>query len=317
MTKKSNIKDYQYLIIAGTTKAATSSLFSYLAEHPEVCPANKKETRFFLDPDYPLPAKYRFEDGIDKYDLYYPQCTNKKIRLEASPEYLYSQNTPEKIKNSLSDVKFVFTLREPISRLISWYKFAKQNNDISHQTTFDEYVSLQLNCDGKNKRSQYLLALEQGRYSSYLLPYFTLFGYDKIHISFFEDLSNNPTSVIKEICIFANIDPDFYDNYDFQVVNRTEHMKYPKIHKLYNTLRYTLRNYTHNKPFIHSVFRNLRPVTGHIYQYLNVRPSEKFSISPLTEKVLKEYYEKELLLLEELVGKKVPWRINYNRSVKT
>ena len=59
---------HHYIIIGGTTKAATTSLYFYLADHPNVCASNIKETRFFLDADYPLPVKYRLEDGLEKYE---------------------------------------------------------------------------------------------------------------------------------------------------------------------------------------------------------------------------------------------------------
>lgn len=80
------MNEHRYLIIAGTTKAATTSLFNYLADHPEICASNVKETRFFLDADYPLPAKYRFEDGLDKYELYFVHCSASHIRMEATPD---------------------------------------------------------------------------------------------------------------------------------------------------------------------------------------------------------------------------------------
>ena len=36
------------VIIAGTQKAGTTSLFRYLADHPSVCPSSIKEVDFFL-----------------------------------------------------------------------------------------------------------------------------------------------------------------------------------------------------------------------------------------------------------------------------
>ena len=38
-----------YIIISGTSKAATTSLFKYVADHPEVCPSYVKQTNYFLD----------------------------------------------------------------------------------------------------------------------------------------------------------------------------------------------------------------------------------------------------------------------------
>ena len=35
------------LVIAGVPKAGTTSLFNYLAQHPDICPSDVKETRYF------------------------------------------------------------------------------------------------------------------------------------------------------------------------------------------------------------------------------------------------------------------------------
>lgn len=310
MKTELNVDDYRYLIIGGTTKAATTSLFFYLKDHPQICAANWKETRFFLDADYPVPSrsKYRFEDGLDTYDQFYTHCTNMNVRMEATPDYLYSQDTPQKIKKSLSGAKIIFILREPVSRLVSWYKFAKQNNFLPEKMTFDEYIRLQLEYDGEDKKEQHLLALEQGRYSVYLNSYISLFGNDRILVVFYEDLSNNPMSVLKEICAFAGITPDFYNNYDFKVFNRTETLKSSKIHSLYIKLRVSVRKRSHNKPYIHFVFRHLRQIFEPLYLYLNARSPENLMISSPAENFLKDYYKGERQALEKLLRKTIPWR---------
>ncbi len=308
MIENSSVGNYRYLIIGGTTKAATSSLFKYLADHPQICAATRKETRFFLDTDYPVFSKYRFEEGLDKYDQFYDNCTDIKVRLEATPDYLYSSGTPGKIKDSLPNAKMIFILREPISRLVSWYRFAKQNNNIPEKTTFDEYVKLQLNYNSEDKKEHHLLSLKQGKYSLYLKSYFDLFGQNRIHVTFYEDLSNNPVSVIKEICTFAGINPDFYNNYDFRIFNSTKTMKNPRIHQLYKALQLKIRNYTHNKPLVRSFFKYLKSMLEPVYQRFNVRLSENLSVSQSTEKFLRKYYETEFRSLDKLLGKTIPWQ---------
>ena len=77
MALTKNAADYRYLIIGGTTKAATTSLFIYLADHPSICAATYKETRFFLSSDYPLPSKYRYREdqqggAVEEYNLLFP-----------------------------------------------------------------------------------------------------------------------------------------------------------------------------------------------------------------------------------------------------
>ena len=42
------------VVIAGAPKCGTTSLFAWLADHPDVCGSNVKEARYFLDPGDPL-----------------------------------------------------------------------------------------------------------------------------------------------------------------------------------------------------------------------------------------------------------------------
>ena len=133
-TKK--VSNYQYLIVGGTTKAATTSLFNYLADHPAICAASYKETRFFLDKEYPLPSKYRYDSDIEVYNLLFSACDEDQFRLESTPDYLYCPSACERIATFLPRAKLVFSLREPISRLISWYRFAKQIGQVATNPQF-------------------------------------------------------------------------------------------------------------------------------------------------------------------------------------
>src|SRR4030043_2241283 len=83
---------YRYLIIAGTTKAGTTSLFNWLSEHPEVSASFRKETNYFLDREWDKvgnPSIYRYENGIEKYGANYSYSLAEKLYIEASPEYLW------------------------------------------------------------------------------------------------------------------------------------------------------------------------------------------------------------------------------------
>lgn len=308
-----NVTNNFYLIIGGTTKAATTSLFNYLADHPQICATNIKETRFFLDANYPLPSKYRFEDGLHKYEEFYSYSKDKKIRLEATPDYLYSFNTPQKIKDSLPKTKFIFILREPVSRLISWYKYAKQIGKLPGEVTFDEYVQFQFKNDADSDSEQRVshpsqFALKQGRYSLYLKSFLKVFNRDQIFIVFYEDFSKNPMLNLKSICTFADIDPEFYMNYDFKIFNRSDIMKSLKLHQFYVKFRIHARNYTYNKPVIHKILRKIRFTFEPIYLKFNAKSSEQLSMSKATMKLLHDYYCHEADNLTDLLGTRPPWK---------
>jgi hypothetical protein len=43
------VNKHKYIIIGGSTKCATTSVFAYLASHPDIASSKVKESRFFLD----------------------------------------------------------------------------------------------------------------------------------------------------------------------------------------------------------------------------------------------------------------------------
>jgi hypothetical protein len=304
---KAMVEKHRYLLIGGTTKAATTSLFNYLSVHPEVCASSMKETRFLLDREYPLLSRHRCDDGIEKYEEFFGHCEGRKLRIEATPDYLYSGGTPGRIKDFLPEARVLFILREPVSRLVSWYKFARQYDSELADISFDDYVELMKTASAAG-RKQHLLALEQGRYSVFLRPYFETLERDRICVIFYEELSKDPLPVMGEVCSFAGIDAGFYNGYDFKVYNQTGGTKNPRMHGLYRNMKYSLRKYTHDKRLLYSVLKAVKSAIEPAYTSLNSSPAGSISISGPTELFLKEYYCSEIRLIAELTGKPVPWR---------
>lgn len=325
MTSTKKASDYRYLIVGGTTKAATTSLFVYLADHPSICGATYKETRFFLDSEYPLPSKYRYSGDIEEYNLLFPPSDENQIRLESTPDYLYCPCALESIATLLPHTRLVFSLRDPISRLISWYRFAKQIGKLPESLSFDGYVELlftgvaselpketvvqgDTNPEENITREQYMQALEQGCYAAYLKKYIQRFGAAYIHILFYEDLASQPLKVLMNLCHFAGIDPDFYTDYTFKVANRTETMRNSELHRKYRNFRFQVRRWTHNKPIIHRSLQGVRRAIEPLYLRLNTRPDQSVSMSEKTQNRLIDYYKHDVRELTELIGRQPPWK---------
>ena len=102
-----------YLII-GAQKSGTSSLFRYLGESPHVELPTAKEIHFFDN---------RFEMGLDWYRSHFPPGHTGKPRMtgEASPYYVFHPLAPERIRETLPDVRLVLLLRNPVERAVSHY----------------------------------------------------------------------------------------------------------------------------------------------------------------------------------------------------
>lgn len=287
-----------HLIIGGTTKSGTTSLFRYLGDHPEVCSSSMKETRFFLDKEYPLESKHRYEDGVEKYQNFFKHHNSEKVLMEATPDYLYSKNTAEKIKSSIPNAKLIFILREPKSRFISWFNFSKQIGKLNSETSLEEYIEMQLMNEDATQE-QHLLALQQGNYSTYLQWYYNHFQKSDIYICFFEDLASEPLAFMTKLALFLNIDSEFYKTYGFEKHNSTISIKNQSIHKKYLDISYSIRKFTHNKKFIHSTLKSIKKIFNPIYEKYNSQQSKSNGITDQSLKKLDKFYAKENRFYQE------------------
>ena len=134
-------------VIAGAPKCGTSSLFTWLVDHPEVCGSRFKETRYFLDPDHALldrRSNYH-EHGMAGYSSHFRQCdgAGAKVVLEATPHYLYQRTALEALSTLDPLPTVLFLLRKPSDRTYSEYQFARNNRAvIDRGVTFREFVGM-------------------------------------------------------------------------------------------------------------------------------------------------------------------------------
>lgn len=301
---------HRYLIIGGATKAATTSLYAYLADHPAVCAASLKETRFFLDPSYPVPSRYRLEDGLEKYEEFYEHCRSSadSVRMEATPNYLYSWGSPQRINECLPHAQMIFILREPVSRLVSWYRFALQLGEIPSSLSLEGFVQAQVrDLESPGYQPDHLRAMEQGRYVKYLQPYMETLGRDRVYVIYYEDLIQFPYQVLKRLCDHAGLDASFYEDYSFKVFNRTENMRYAQLHKIYVKGRFAIRSRIHNHVGMRRFLRELRLMVEPIYLQMNTRSKADVGVTSELRARLEEFYRPYSESLGSLLHRQVPW----------
>ena len=229
-------------IIIGAQKSGTSSLYAYLAEHPQLVPSSNKEVHFFdagLDPDINNYKKgeawYRSHFSLKK-DL---DASQKNF--EASPLYLFNPEAPHRIYNHIPTVKIIAVLRNPTERAISQYFHEKSLNKelLPIYEAFlaeEDRLSMALkNKDYKDSNFIHASYKTRGRYKEQLDRYFELFNKEKILILNSEDLFLRTEYTLKQVFNFLEVDADY------KVKNRKA------------------RNVSHNRI----------KVEPHVYEYLN------------------------------------------------
>jgi hypothetical protein len=102
-------------VVIGAMKTGTSSLASYLREHPQVFMTTPKEPGFF---------SMRWDNGVDWYEALFDGAGDAVARGEASTNYTKAPtlpHVPERMAGVLPDVKLIYMVRNPITRIRSQY----------------------------------------------------------------------------------------------------------------------------------------------------------------------------------------------------
>uniref|UniRef100_A0A7S3Z9Y7 Sulfotransferase domain-containing protein n=1 Tax=Lotharella globosa TaxID=91324 RepID=A0A7S3Z9Y7_9EUKA len=159
------------LFILGEQKCGTSSLFSALRDHPDVCDGVKLEGDFSGKDLRYFDTNATVEDmvsGLPRYLQHFERCPPSQLRMEATPEYLTRNMTAQNIKNvygslgeDLSELRFIVILRDPVKRMMSAYQHKLQRHIWPEGWTIDDEVQ-----EGMDKFHEWLLHSNPGEHYS-------------------------------------------------------------------------------------------------------------------------------------------------------
>lgn len=281
----------------GAAKAASSWIYTCLAEHPEVCVTEPKEINFFT-----LGNDTR---GIKWYKKHFVHCNDEEICGEFSPKYLADEHAAEKIAATFPDAKIIVCLRNPIERFASgiYYRAATGRE---HELDSREFIS-----NGKH------IELERGLYYTQLKRFFDYFPKEQILVLIYDDIEKDPALFMQNVYSFLGVDNTFTPQSVSQRKNITsgKRMRFPFVHKTLQRLdRAVVKGAL--SPIIVPFLKTLGVHKAARYiKKMNTRPEEK--LRPAKEKelyeetltFLKKYYEDDMTQLESLIGRDLSaWR---------
>jgi hypothetical protein len=276
-------------LIAGVHKAATTSMFTYFAQHPSVCGSSKKEIHHYT------PLRYGGETpSLVEYSQYFKTCGNKPWRMEASPSYLYvSCNVIDQICKDLNEARFIFILREPTARFSSFYKHCVSKYLIPENTSFKQFCNESFQeLSNPIKDTPVSRGLREGNYSQYLTPWLSL-GPEKVRIVNFEDFTKDPRKVMIALSDWLHIDSKFYSNYEFEIENKTVGSKSKFLFRMAQSINSNLEAFWRKNPIFKRTIRSL-------YYRLNgktiVAPIDSESLQLVKDYYLEEKRQLKLLL---------------------
>jgi hypothetical protein len=216
--------------IVGAPKAGTTSLYEYLAQHPDIYMSPLKETNYFafelrlenfspedrprIDEETRALQEYlqtdlrakRFGGLVSSWEDYlklFAGASGKVAVGEATPVYLWSESAARNIAQSIPHARIIISLRNPIERAFSQYLHMVNVGAISR--SFREQIEADL------RRKHRLIGpdfpfLEYGLYYEQLKRYQRLFPASQIHISLYEELQDSPQALVSRLHEFLGVD---------------------------------------------------------------------------------------------------------------
>lgn len=197
-------------MIIGAPKAGTTTLFHYLAEHPQVAMGRIKEPNFFsFDADSPPPedraSQRRYERSIKTIDEYRElfQHSNGAAAIgESSANYLANEGAAARIRRLLPDVKLIAILRNPADRAYSAYWMDVRKG--YERRSFEESIR-----DWENQGESASRFITEGFYHEQLSRYRQHFDASQILVLLMDDLKRDALDVMRRVHRFLEIDENY------------------------------------------------------------------------------------------------------------
>ena len=189
-------------LVIGAQKSATTSLYRWLRQHPDVYLSPQKELEFFSRTDL-------YELGFSYYCKRWFSDVGSAIAIgDVSPQYMMSAVAADRIARHLPTARLIAVLRNPIERAHSHYLMMRRRGleDRSFDAAVDELIEIGVEVWGELDDKNYLAGSLYGRV---LDGYRCWFADSRLKVVFYEDLSTDPRAQFAEVLTFLGVDPEF------------------------------------------------------------------------------------------------------------
>ena len=172
------------LVVLGSQKCATTSLHTALSLHPDIFMSRPikepmyfypfKHTKKFLSNYYWTKGVQSQQDLLENYML--DGYSGELYFGESTTGYTYDDrarllDVPSRMKESGNDIRFIYIVRNPYQRIISFYKHLSKNQEWNGLS----FVDFQ-------KSRAYEVAVSTSSYGTQIEPYLDCFSLSNFYI---------------------------------------------------------------------------------------------------------------------------------------
>lgn len=280
--------------IAGAAKAGTTSLYRYLAQHPQVYMSPVKEPTFFgaadilSSPQKSLMLERTARDRaplVVEWDDYVALFRNVRQEIaigEASVSYLWQPSAARAIQARIPGARLIFALRDPAERLFTHFLgSAWRDPRATFRTRFR--AALEPGGIGRN-------LVNIGRYATHLQRFFDVFPPEQICILLYEDYQADAPAVLRSVFGFLGVAPD----HPIDVSRRHGETVVPRFRSLH-ALRLRVLGAAPVVPWLPD---GARRALKRLY-----RRAPQMTMDPADRRMVIDYYRDEILRTADLIGR--------------
>ncbi|MAM27670.1 MAG: hypothetical protein CMC13_01505 [Flavobacteriaceae bacterium] len=283
--------------VIGAARAGTTTLYSYLSQHPSIFLPNVKECNYFSDVDsidtevYKEPShgkKYHMKiiNSEKRYNKLYLDAAGDQLKGDVSPSYLWDLKSAKKIYNHNKNTKIILSLRNPIERAYSHY-LMHYNTGYEKEKTFE----MAIQADKRHIWGGGNMYLEMSLYFNQIQAYFNTFSSENIKILIYEDWIKHKEMYLNEVYTFLGIKP--FSDYNLKdAFNKTQAVKNKKALDLLRQEK------------LKTSLRKILPeeLTERIKQRFFYKEADKPVLSEKTIEKLTEYFKEDIEKTEVLIS---------------
>ena len=204
----------RFAFIVGAPRCGTTTLASFLKQHPDICFSAVKEPHFFAMQDLAGMGEAELRAFVEEeyWSRFFGHCTSGSMPAEGSVTYLYSAERMEPILRLWPDARFIIALRDPLAMLPSLHARLLVNGDEAIPDFNKAWDMVGDRAQGRSiPRSaidaRFLRYDEAGKLGTHVEKFLDAVGRERCHVVIFDDLVADPEATYRGICSFLKLDP--------------------------------------------------------------------------------------------------------------
>lgn len=290
------IKPNTFLI--GAQKSATTSVYNWLSQHPDICgPSTIKDYPFFIKDEF-------FNKGIESLEKEYVDegYSNQKITLQGNVQYMFDEKAIDKIHEFDPNAKLICVLRNPVDRAISAFKYFKKLN-LEQLSLKEALEKEEERLNGTFQQKYDLTYKAHGLYALQIKRILKKYSKEQVLVLLYEEVRDNPENTSKKAFEFLGVDSSFKP--EFKILNATGEVRYKLLQKIFfnksKTKKFIVDNIVdpilplHRRTKIRWAFSDWNTKRNK-----NQNHSDSFT----EEKIfLKDYFKNDIIELEKLLNR--------------